>query len=301
MNKKWDTEKFSKRVNEIDPGYKLISEYVSNHKKVRIHHSVCGCDYSVSPTNFLRGIGWCSKCAIEKRREKMRKTSCEFAHEIQLLVGDDYSVISEYTGANSKILFKHTGCSKEFSMTPSNFLQGQRCPHCFSSVSRRYTREQVQKIINTVLDESYTLVSDYKNNHTQILVSHSCGNIWKTKLRDIHAGNRCPFCTNMSKGEEKIHKYLREMDYDAVFQYRDDRCRNKLQLPFDFYIPSLNTLIEFDGIFHYEIVINEETLLNQQRNDRIKNEFAKKYGINLIRIPYWEFENIEKILERELH
>lgn len=35
-------------------------------------------------------------------------------------------------------------------------------------------------------------------------------------------------------------------------------------------------------------------------NDRIKNKYAKKYGWNLIRIPYWEFDNIETILNEKL-
>ena len=35
--------------------------------------------------------------------------------------------------------------------------------------------------------------------------------------------------------------------------------------------------------------------------DTIKNDYCKKNNINLIRIPYWEFDNIEKILNRELN
>ena len=34
--------------------------------------------------------------------------------------------------------------------------------------------------------------------------------------------------------------------------------------------------------------------------DNIKSEFAKQHNIKLIRIPYWEFENIDDILYREL-
>ena len=37
-----------------------------------------------------------------------------------------------------------------------------------------------------------------------------------------------------------------------------------------------------------------------QAYDKRKDEYAKKNGWKLIRIPYWEFENIESILEKEL-
>ena len=35
-------------------------------------------------------------------------------------------------------------------------------------------------------------------------------------------------------------------------------------------------------------------------NDKIKNKYAKKHSWKLIRIPYWEFDNIETILNKEL-
>lgn len=37
-----------------------------------------------------------------------------------------------------------------------------------------------------------------------------------------------------------------------------------------------------------------------KKHDNIKNTFCFKNNINLIRIPYWEFENIEKILKQHL-
>ena len=39
--------------------------------------------------------------------------------------------------------------------------------------------------------------------------------------------------------------------------------------------------------------------LEDEYNKR-KDEYAKKHGWKLIRIPYWEFDNIENILEKEI-
>ena len=41
-------------------------------------------------------------------------------------------------------------------------------------------------------------------------------------------------------------------------------------------------------------------LMNLKRNDNIKTEYCKNNNIKLIRIPYWEFDNIEQIICQEL-
>jgi hypothetical protein len=62
-------------------------------------------------------------------------------------------------------------------------------------------------------------------------------------------------------------------------------------------------LIEFQGPHHYyaiEIFGGEDNLRDIQRRDAIKAEYAKKQGFTLIYIPYWEFDNIEKILRNQI-
>lgn len=56
--------------------------------------------------------------------------------------------------------------------------------------------------------------------------------------------------------------------------------------------------------YTYEDVVNElkkdGSFEKQQINDSIKNKYAIENGWKLIRIPYWEFKNIEDILINEL-
>lgn len=65
---------------------------------------------------------------------------------------------------------------------------------------------------------------------------------------------------------------------------------------FDFYLPELNRLIEFDGTQHsYQTNLNWEkniSLEERQQRDKIKNEWAAAHNIPLVRIPYWERDNI---------
>lgn len=64
---------------------------------------------------------------------------------------------------------------------------------------------------------------------------------------------------------------------------------------YDFVILKNNTpirLIEFDGEQHYKNIANWDSLELQQKRDQIKNEYALSHNIPLVRIPYWERDNI---------
>lgn len=70
-------------------------------------------------------------------------------------------------------------------------------------------------------------------------------------------------------------------------------------LPFDFYIPDYNTLIEFDGEQHFKPIKyfgGLSAFKVRKRRDDIKTEYAKTHNMMLIRIPYYEFNNISDIL-----
>jgi very-short-patch-repair endonuclease len=74
-----------------------------------------------------------------------------------------------------------------------------------------------------------------------------------------------------------------------------------VKLPFDFYVPSTKTVIEYDGQQHFVPVWGQESFENVQRTDKIKNQYCKKNGIKLIRIPYtMKKEEIEPYILKEL-
>ena len=89
---------------------------------------------------------------------------------------------------------------------------------------------------------------------------------------------------------------------DYIFNYRfsDDYIKNK---PYDFYIPSLNLCIEYDGQQHYHMQFDYSLLdlMNRKYIDDFKSEYCFTNDINLIRIPYWDFNIIEQILINELN
>jgi very-short-patch-repair endonuclease len=102
-----------------------------------------------------------------------------------------------------------------------------------------------------------------------------------------------------SRSERRISIWLDKHEILYERQKIFDGCKNINPLRFDFYIPAINTVIEYDGEFHYmEINGIPNDYEQQQTNDRIKDKYCEDNGIRIVRIPYWEKENIEAILSK---
>ena len=69
------------------------------------------------------------------------------------------------------------------------------------------------------------------------------------------------------------------------------------------YLDDLILLIEYDGEFHYKALMGstlkekQKNLEDCQRRDKIKNKWAEENNIPLLRIPYWDFDRIEELIE----
>jgi hypothetical protein len=135
----------------------------------------------------------------------------------------------------------------------------------------------------------------------------SCGHGWFAVIGSRTKGIGCPNC-KLSKGEARVERFLIDNLFLYDTQYSIDECRNKNPLPFDFvvFIKEEKILIEYQGEQHYSVRLKnnffggEEDFKIQQKRDKIKKEYCRKNNIDLIIIPYWDYENIEEILSMRL-
>lgn len=71
----------------------------------------------------------------------------------------------------------------------------------------------------------------------------------------------------------------------------------------DFYLPNCNTIVEYHGRQHFEIVtgwkMTDDSLTEQQDRDRRLREYCKQNKIRLIEIPYTKLKSINDILAKE--
>lgn len=115
---------------------------------------------------------------------------------------------------------------------------------------------------------------------------------------EIHHQYSCG-CTIISKGEHKITELLNSQNIKYETQKTFNSCKfidsNNLAR-FDFYLPSYNCLIEFDGRQHFKkgtgYYDNEEKFKLTQEHDNYKNQWCKEHNIPIIRIPYTHYDNI---------
>lgn len=117
-----------------------------------------------------------------------------------------------------------------------------------------------------------------------------CGNIFTALPAKILNGHTTSCgCMKRSGHERLISTILEQNKIDFIPEYKFEECKDKRPLPFDFYIPTYNTVIEYQGAQHYyprDYFGGEESFKEQIKRDNIKRKFCKDKNISLIEIPY---------------
>ena len=196
----------------------------------------------------------------------------------------------------------------EHEMRVSNLISGKKCPDCLSTMNSERFRLSPDVVEKRICECGGRLLNkcDYKNQTEKNLLIEcfECGKPFLTSLRNFvqHGGQVCSNCKNLiSIGEYKIKQYLESHSINFIHQKWFADCRDKNPLPFDFYIADDNIIIEFDGRQHFEETEYFTYPLKMvMRHDQIKNDYCYNNNINLIRIPYWDINKIEKILDQKL-
>jgi very-short-patch-repair endonuclease len=190
----------------------------------------------------------------------------------------------------------------EFWQRPADHLIGYGCSKC-ARKNKPTTEEWIEsakKVHNNYYDYSKVVYTRASENVIIICPKHG---EFKQTPSNHRSGKGCPSCTE-SKGELRIRNFLTDSKIEFYPQHAFKKCKNKRKLSFDFYIPSKNLLIEYDGIQHYQVGVfgsGEDRYNKQIINDQIKTNFANANGIQLLRIPYYQYDNIDSILSDTFH
>jgi hypothetical protein len=289
--------------------YSVLTLYKNARIKVKMKHNSCGFIFDISPHHFLYSSSRCPNCF-----KNHRITTSKVKKEIQELTNGEYSLEGEYKNARNKVKIKHLSpdCDNNiFEMLRNNFLKGQRCPICSAKMGgekQAKSHKEFEKQVYEIYNNEYSVLGEYKTMLTPVKVRHNeCGNIWSPRPGDFLQGKKCPKCRE-SKGEKIINDILSKFNVAFLRQYRNEDCRSQRKLPFDFAVFKDNIIvlmIEYDGELHFKpfrkVKDSIEKFEKTKKHDQIKNSYCKENDIPLLRIPYWEFDNIEAILTQELN
>lgn len=291
-------------------GYKLLSkEYIGSQTKLLIQCDKNHKPYETTFNNFKgsknRNGRRCPYCANEHKGD-YHKHNYEYVKDY--IESFEYKLLStEYKNNRIKL---DIVCSKghKFEMTFDSFEQGFRCPICkgINNAERcKLDYEEVKKYIESF---NYKLIStEYINNRTKLDVVCPNGHKSKMNYDRFKQGCRCSIC-NESKGEKEVENILNKYNINFMPQYKFNDCKFKRELPFDFYLLEYNCCIEYDGEQHYEPIdfggkgeeYANKKFQDQIKKDNIKTKYCRDNNIKLIRIAYWDFDNIEKIIVNKL-
>ena len=298
---KWNIETVREIFNK--EGYILLSEVYINNKQKLDYICPKGHKHSICLDKFLSGRR-CPYCSNEKIAEEKRNSF----KKVEKIFNDGGYVLLSKTYKNSGQVLE-TMCPNGHihKTTLANFQKGQRCGKCYGK-NIKYTYEQVKEIFSK---EGCELLSTSYENCKQKL-KYKCPNGHNHEItldKFINKKDRCPYCNIVYKGEEAIRIFLEKNQIEYKAQYFFNDCRDTLALRFDFFIPSLNLCIEYDGIGHFKPInyngIDDEKAIKGfekgKLHDKIKDDYCKENNINLLRIPYWEINNIETILTQTLN
>lgn len=194
---------------------------------------------------------------------------------------------------------------------PNARNSGKGCPYC----SGRYVWNGYNDMWTTN-PELASLLVDPEDGYKYMQNSNKkvdwkcpdCGEIIKDKPIDRinKKGLCCPICSdNMSLGEKIMYHLLIQLGIDFIHNQKIKWSNNKR---YDFYIPSLNLIIETHGRQHSVKGFDSfggRTLQEEQENDNYKRDLAIKNGIkHYIEIDcrYSDFDYIKNsVLNSELN
>jgi very-short-patch-repair endonuclease len=254
-------------------------------------------EFNQIPRNHLNGNG-CPKCAIEAKKVILSAGILHFIRKSENVHNDTYDY-SKSTYINNKttliVICKIHG---EFLITPSHHYQGSGCKKC-SGTHRRSTNDFISDSIFVHGNKYDYTETQFKSTDSNVNILCRKHGIFVQNASHHLKGHGCPSCSE-SKGEIFISEILKNNNIYFLKQKKFDTCRSTKghKLKFDFYLPSINICIEFDGQQHFEkcdFFGGEEKFETQVENDTIKNKFCSDNGIELIRIKYND-TNINELL-----
>lgn len=210
-----------------------------------------------------------------------------------------------YDGTTNSSKSKFRCCVDDYEWTTAfnNIKQGRRCPKC----SGHAKIDDINEVNKWLKDNNKDFICiTYSGNviNKSLFECKICGHTWESTFNNIKNGNCCPSCS-ASKGEKKCKDYFdkHNITYIPQYEFEDLKgCGNK-NLKFDFAIfkrEKLLFLLEYDGIFHYEKQYDTDGYERLKIHDERKNIYCRENNIPLLRIPYWDFDNIENILNKYL-
>lgn len=270
---------------------------------------------------YKNEIFWDKPISIGSLREcslgyYLKKRTIEFKLEVGKSIDDygrdmtitDREYRKDKNGKKKKWYKYH--CNKcgwtEGWTTEHSLIKGVNCACCTNQVVVKGINDiattapwMVKYFVNKEDCHKYTKCSDKE----ALIKCPDCGRtkLIKVKSLYVYKSISCICSDGFSYPEKFVYEFLNQIKIKFNYQYLDDWTNNK---KYDFYIPSLKTIIETHGEQHYKYTGRGRSLEEEQNNDKLKEQLARENGIKNYIILDCRESNIDwikdKIIKSEL-
>ena len=265
-------------------GYFTIKDYDKEHQKLIINYD--GVDKPISTslilTNNIRTL-----IALRNKDFKI-EIGARFVDEHRNMIVTNRELRPDSKGKLRKMYNYHCNICKwgDGWIDEGHILNGIGCSCCAKTVIVPYvndvytTNPELVKYFKYEEDTHKTTVCSKKEF---IMVCPFCGNeqLYSTEKISTY-GFSCKKCGDgISYGEKFVYSLLCELNTDFITQLSHITFSWCEKYKYDFYIPSINTIIEVHGRQHY---FDKESAKNElygycKDTDIIKEKLAKQNGI----------------------
>lgn len=267
LGRKITNEEFDFRIK--DSNFRRITDYVNSKTVILFECIICNKKFKKKPKDFNK-----LSCKCVKNRNIY----------LNYISEKNIELIDPYVSVRSKAKHRCLSCGLIFLTSPKSIKSSIiGCPSCSGKI---FSIDKYKSLLpsNIILESSVYSGSAVKIKHKCV----DCNNIWETKPNYIiHMGCGCPKCA-FSKGEKEIISILDGIGIEYIKQKTVEILNKKYR--FDFYIPTLNLYIEYDGIQHFkpiEYFGGEESFDKIKNSDSVKNNWVNEnVGDILLRISY---------------
>lgn len=279
-------------------------QYSSSTTKVTIGCSVHGW-FEQLPSNHQKGQG-CYKCGVIQRSKSKKMTLEEFISKSRTKHEDkyDYSLVdlqSNNLSDKVKIICPNHGIFLQDAQIHMLKSGCKQCANKYNGDNYKFTQEQFIEKATAKHGDTYDYSKTvYTYARKKVIVTCRTHGDFEQEAFAHTAGQGCPQCKN-SQGEKLIALWLEEksIPYKTEKTFEDCLSSKGRRMKFDFYLPNHNAIVEFDGPHHYrevEFFGGNNRLKSVQEHDEIKNQYAKKKGIPLLRIPFFFIKDVPALL-----
>lgn len=298
---KYTNEEFIEKLKEIygeELDYSKEIIYNGKNNNVTLYCKKHG-EFTKKASLILQGYG-CPSCSFDKRSAVRISNTQDFINKAIDKNGNFLIYTkAKYVNSRTKVCIT-CPIHGDFWQTPNAHLRGNGCPKCgiISRVEKqKLSVDEFKQRAGEIHDWKYDYSKVHFNNvHDKAEIGCPIHGFFSQEINIHLSGCGCPKCKE-SKSEKEVRKLLDNKNIKYIYQYRNTDLFGFKSI--DFYLPDFNTMIECQGLQHFQPVSfggnsnKDENFKYAINNDVIKYNICKE---NNFKILYFIFnvKNINK-------